>query len=423
VRRVRIERTTWRDTLATLPGPPALDPRGFPLLLDPATPNRTAFAFREGGTVGAFGILDTRARTNEDLRIVDNRIEDAGIEFHRASRVLVSGNTFRRASLDAVAFHVFETSVSEPMSDLVVADNVIEDPVRHGIRITADPSRSDAALHNVSVLRTCVTKSAPATLQGDCIRVGVRTRIGSGSMRVEDLVIQANRVEFSSVPRPGSSGIRCVIVGGALLGIRDAREALRTGAPDADRNAFREERAEEFYATEAFGAPDWPHFARARIAENSVRRTGSFLGPDRASVDDPLDPTIDFAIYAESFVDSVVTDNSVSDARLGICVTEGLLRCAVLGNKVRASNVAYRFDGSRGGCRVFDNCITLPPAERWYTGDLQDSDVVEMGLPARPGRLAAADEGGLEGVLATMLDPWDIRDDDLIGDLRARLGF
>jgi hypothetical protein len=258
---------------------------------------------------------------SRDIKILNNVIEDLQLEVNHSQRVLIEGNTVRRAVATA-GIGIFTVGDGAIAEDYQITNNTVVDAVGAGFSVGIDPpTDSQCVFRRITIADNQVIRTKTAGY-------GVRLGTPNNSMKTtgnvfEDIVIKNNRLR------------------------------IETTAPQPSQMIFANTTA------------------TAGIIFNGLIVSGNKIeneGPGAKG----------YAIDLRRVQKSLVADNSVKGATSGISLTGELLSNEVRNNVVEASEVAYRFEGSLGGNRAVNNRIVGKPRQGWMSSNLNASDAIDQ---------------------------------------------
>jgi polygalacturonase len=258
---------------------------------------------------------------SQDVKIINNVIDDLQLEVDHSQRVVIDRNTVRRAVATA-GIGIFTVGDGAIAEDYQITNNTVIDPLGAGFSVGIDPPKdSHCIFRRITIADNQVIRTNTA---GYGVRIGTpNNSIKTTGNVFEDLVIKNNRLRIEATAAQPSQMI--------------------------------------FANTSA----------TAGIVFNGLTVSGN-------KIENRAPKGQEYAIDLRRVQKSLVADNSVKGATSGISLSGELLSNEVRNNVVEASEVAYRFDGSLGGNRAANNRIVGKPKQKWMSSNLNESDVVEQ---------------------------------------------
>ena len=257
---------------------------------------------------------------SQDVKIINNVIDDLQLEVDHSQRVVIDRNTVRRAVATAGIgiFTVGDRAIAE---DYQITNNTVIDPLSAGFSVGIDPpTDSHCIFRRITIADNQVIRTKTA---GYGIRIGTPDNSKKTIGNVfEDLVIKNNRFR------------------------------IEANAPHSSQMIFAN-------ATATAGII----FKGLVVSGNKIENEGS--GGQG------------YAIDLRRIQNSVVANNNVKGATSGISLSGELLSNEVRNNVVEASEIAYRLEGSLGGNRAANNRIVGKPRQGWRSSNLNASDSLE----------------------------------------------
>jgi hypothetical protein len=258
---------------------------------------------------------------SRDIKIVNNVIEDLQLEVNHSQRVVIEGNSVKRAVATA-GIGIFTVGDKAIAEDYQITHNIVIDPVGAGFSVGIDPpTDSHCVFRRITIADNQVIRTKTA---GYGVRLGTPDNSKKTTGNVfEDLVIKNNRLRIeANAPQPSQM----------IFANSTATAGILFNGLTVSGNKFENE------------------------------------GPGGRG----------YAIDLRRIQKSLVADNTVKGVTSGISLTGELLSNEVRNNVVEASEVAYRLEGSLGGNRAVNNRIVGKPRQGWMSSNLQASDVVEQ---------------------------------------------
>jgi hypothetical protein len=258
---------------------------------------------------------------SQDVKIINNVIDDLQLEVNHSQRVLIDRNTVKRAIATA-GIGIFTVEDKAIAEDYQITNNIVIDPVGVGFSVGIDPpTDSHCVFRRITIADNQVIRTKTA---GYAVRIGTpNNSIKTTGNVFENLVIKNNRLHIEAT------------------------------AP---------QQAQMIFANTS---------ATAGILFNGLTVSGNKFENDRPGGKG-------YAIDLRRIQKSVVADNTVKGVTSGISLSGELLSNEVRNNVVEASEVAYRLEGSLGGNRAANNRIVGKPKQGWMSSNLQASDAVEQ---------------------------------------------
>ena len=257
---------------------------------------------------------------SQDIRIVNNVIDDLQVEVDHSKQVVIDRNAVNRA-VKTAGIGVFTVGNNAVAEDYQITNNVVVDPLGAGISVGIDPpTDSHCIFRRITIAGNQVIRAKTADYG---IRIGTPNNSKTTTGNVfEDLVIKDNRM------------------------------GIETTAPPPEPMIFAN-------TSSAAGIV----FKRLTVTGNTIENSGPKKG---------------YAIDLRRIQNSVVTDNTVKGVGSGISLSGDLLSNEVRNNVVEASEVAYRLEDSLGGNKAANNRIVGKPRQGWMSSNLKASDAVEQ---------------------------------------------
>ena len=261
------------------------------------------------------------ASPSQDIRILNNTIDDLQLEVDHAKGVVIEGNTVRRAVRTA-GIGIFSVGDNAIAEDYHITRNTVIDPIGAGFVVGIDPpTNNNCIFRRITIAQNQVIRAKTAD---NGIRIGTpNNSIGTTRNVFENLIIKDNHLR------------------------------IETSAPPPEQMIFANSSS------------------RAGIVFNRLTVTGNIL-------ENNTPQSKGYAIDLRRVQYSVVADNKVQRVTNGISLVEDLLSNEVRNNIVEASGVAYGVEGSLGGNRVNSNRVLGNPRQVWKLSALQTSDSVQQ---------------------------------------------
>ncbi|HEV8724271.1 MAG TPA: glycosyl hydrolase family 28-related protein [Candidatus Binatia bacterium] len=258
---------------------------------------------------------------SQDIKIVNNVIEDLQLEVDHSQRVVIERNSVKRAVATA-GIGIFTIGDKGIAEDYQITNNIVIDPVGAGFSVGIDPpTDSHCVFRRITIADNQVIRTKTA---GHGVRIGTpNNSIKTTGNVFEDLVIKNNRLRIEAT------------------------------APQPSQMIFANTTA------------------TAGILFNGLTVSGNKIeneGPGGKG----------YAIDLRRVQKSLVADNTVKGVTSGISLTGELLSNEVRNNVVEASEVAYRLEDSLGGNKAANNRIVGKPRQGWMSSNLKASDTVEQ---------------------------------------------
>ena len=290
---VRIENNTFFDSAAK--------PMG--------NTDRYSFVFARG------------AEPSQDVRIVNNVIDDLQLEVNHAQRVLIDRNTVRRAIATA-GIGIFTVGDKAIAEDYQITNNTVIDPPGAGISVGIDPPTDNHCIfRRIRITDNQITRTKTA---GYGIRIGTPDNSKKTTGNVfENIEIKNNRIRMES------------------------------GAP---------QQLQLIVTNTSASAGIW--FDRLVVTGNSLESNGS---QNRG-----------YAMDLRRIKNSIISDNSLKGVSNGISLGGDLLANEMRNNVVIASDVAYAITGSLGNNKASNNRVLGNPKQGWSLSTPNPSDSIEQ---------------------------------------------
>ena len=228
---------------------------------------------------------------SQDIKIVNNVIDDLQLEVDHSQRVLIDRNTVKRAIATA-GIGIFTVGDKAIAEDYQITNNTILDPPGAGLSVGLDPpTDSHCIFRRITMAGNQIVRSRTS---GYGIRVGTPDNSKKSAGNVfENIEINNNRI------------------------------LLESGAPAQLQQIF--------FNTSASAAIS---FDRVTVTNNIIESAG----PQNRG----------YAIDLRRVQNSRIADNSVKGVTNGISLGGDILANELRNNTVTASNVAYAITGSLG---------------------------------------------------------------------------
>jgi len=258
---------------------------------------------------------------SQDIKILNNMIEDLQLEVDHAQRVLIDRNTVKRAIATA-GIGIFTVGDKAIAEDYQITNNTILDPPGAGLSVGLDPpTDSHCIFRRITMAGNQIVRSRTA---GYGIRVGTPDNSKKSAGNVfENIEINNNRI------------------------------LLESGAPAQLQQIF--------FNTSASAAIS---FDRVTVTNNIIESAG----PQNRG----------YAIDLRRVQNSRIADNSVKGVTNGISLGGDILANELRNNTVTASNVAYAITGSLGKNKAASNRILGNPKERWSLSTPNPTDSIDQ---------------------------------------------
>jgi polygalacturonase len=258
---------------------------------------------------------------SQDIKIVNNVIDDLQLEVNHSQRVVIDRNTVKRAIATA-GIGIFTVGDKAIAEDYQITNNIVIDPFGAGFSVGNDPPKdSHCIFRRITIAGNQVIRTKTSAYG---IRIGTpNNSIPTTGNVFEDIEIKNNRLRIeSAAPQP----VQLIF----------ANSSTTAGIV----------------------------FERLLVTGNAIENLGS--------------KNRKYAIDLSHIQNSVVAGNIVKRVTNGISLDRNLLSNKVRDNLVEASDIAYRLEGSLGGNRATNNRIVGTPHQGWKLSNLQKSDSVEQ---------------------------------------------
>jgi len=258
---------------------------------------------------------------SQDIKILNNMIEDLQLEVDHAQRVLIDRNTVKRAIATA-GIGIFTVGDKAIAEDYQITNNTILDPPGAGLSVGLDPpTDSHCIFRRITMAGNQIIRTKTA---GYGIRVGTPDNSKKSAGNVfENIEINNNRI------------------------------LLESGAPAQLQQIF--------FNTSASAAVS---FDRVTVTNNIIESAG----PQNRG----------YAIDLRRVQNSRIADNTVKGVTNGISLGGDILANELRNNTVTASNVAYAITGSLGKNKAASNRILGNPKERWSLSTPNPTDSIDQ---------------------------------------------
>ncbi|HEY5541631.1 MAG TPA: right-handed parallel beta-helix repeat-containing protein [Candidatus Binatia bacterium] len=257
---------------------------------------------------------------SQNIRIINNVIDDLQLEVNHSKKVVLDRNVVTRA-VKTAGIGVFTVGDNAIAEDYQITNNTVIDPVGAGISVGIDPpTDSDCLFRRIAIVGNQVIRTKTA---------GYGVRIGTPDNSKQT---RGNRFEN--------------------IEIKNNRFHIEATAPPAERVIFANASA------------------KAEILFKGLTVSGN-----RIENDGP--PAKKFAIELRRLQNSFVVGNIIERSANGMALGGALLSNEVRNNVVEASDVAYAIEESLGGNKLSNNRIVGRPRTAWKLANLQATDTVE----------------------------------------------
>ena len=257
---------------------------------------------------------------SQDVRIVNNVIEDLQLEVNHSQRVVIDHNSVKRAVATA-GIGIFTVRDKAMAEDYQITNNTVIDPLGAGFSIGIDPpTDSDCVFRRITIANNQIVRS---TTSGYGIRAGTPDNSKKTTGNVfEELVIKDNRIRIeSSAPAP--------------------HQAIFTNTSSAAGIVFK----------------------RLAVSGNRIENAAS--------------GSQEYALDLKALQHSMVADNTIKGFVNGIALRGELLSNEIRNNLVEVSEVAYTLSDSLGNNRVVGNRTAGSPREKWRLSGIKNSDLID----------------------------------------------
>jgi hypothetical protein len=257
----------------------------------------------------------------QDIKIVNNVIDDLQLEVNHSQRVVIDRNTVKRAVATA-GIGIFTVGDKAIAEDYQITNNIVIDPVGAGFSVGVDPPKdSHCIFRRITLAGNQVIRTKTS---GYGIRIGTpNNSIKTTGNVFEDIEIKNNRLKIeSAAPQP--------------VQVIFANSSPQVGII----------------------------FTRLAVNGNQIENEG----PSHKG----------YAIDLRRIQKSMVTDNVVKGATNGLFLGGDLLSNEIRNNVVEARDTAFMLDGSLGENKAANNRIVGNPGQGWKFSNLQKSDSVEQ---------------------------------------------
>jgi len=256
---------------------------------------------------------------SQDVRIINNAIEDLQMEVDHSQGVVIDRNTVKRA-VQTAGIGIFTVGDKAIAEDYQITNNTVIDPVGAGFVVGIDPPTDRHCIFR----RILIANNQ--LIQSKTNAYGIRIGTGNNSVATTGNVFED-------------------------ITIRDNSIRVDTAAPRPDPMIFA-------------------NSPRAGIVFERLIVTGNTIENDTRK-------NKDYAIDLRRIQHSVVAGNTVRKVTNGISLDGKLLSNEIRDNLVEASDTAYYFGDSLGGNRATNNRLAGKPKAGWETSGMQKSDILE----------------------------------------------
>jgi hypothetical protein len=291
-RGVRIENNTFFDSAAKPIG----------------NTDRYSFVFARG------------SEPSQDIKIVNNVIDDLQLEVNHSQRVLIDRNTIKRAIATA-GIGIFTVGDKAIAEDYQITNNTLIDPPGAGFSVGIDPPTDNHCIfRRITIADNQIIRTNTA---GYGIRLGTPDSSKKTTGNVfENIEIKNNRIRIESGAPPQLQLIISNTSASAGIG-----------------------------------------FDRLVVTGNTLESDG----PKNRG----------YAIDLRRIQNSVIADNSLKGVSNGISLGGDLLANEMRNNVVIASDVAYAITGSLGKNKAANNRILGNPKQGWSLSTSNPTDSIE----------------------------------------------
>jgi hypothetical protein len=258
---------------------------------------------------------------SQDIRIVNNVIDDLQLEVNHSQRVLIDRNTVRRAIATA-GIGIFTVGDNAIAEDYQITNNTVLDPPGAGFSVGIDPPTDNQCIfRRITIAGNNVIRSKTA---GYAIRIGTPDSSKKTAGNVfENIEIKNNRIRIES----------------------SAPQQLQLIISNTSASA-------------GIG------FDRLIVTGNTLESDG----PKNRG----------YAIDLRRIKNSIITDNSLRGVSNGISLGGDLLANEMRNNVVIASDVAYEITGSLGKNKVANNRVLGNPKQGWSLSTPNPADSIDQ---------------------------------------------
>jgi parallel beta-helix repeat protein len=261
------------------------------------------------------------AKPSQDVKIINNTIENLQLEVDHSKDVLIEGNTSTGA-VNTAGIGIFTVGSKALAENYLIKGNTVIDPPQAGFDVVIDPPSSrDCMFRGITIVNNTVVRKKTS---GYGIRLGTLDSSKSTKGNVfEDIVVKDNVIRIDA------------------------------GAPKSRQLIFAN-------TSQAAGIL----FERLTVTGNTIENNGP--------------QSSEFAVDLRRIQNSLVSDNNVKGATQGISLTGALLANQVRNNTVHASGIAYRLDDSLGENQVENNRVVGNPRQAWRVSSLKPTDSIDQ---------------------------------------------
>ena len=258
---------------------------------------------------------------SQDIKILNNFIEDLQLEVNHSQKVIIDRNTVKRAIATA-GIGIFTVGDKAIAEDYQITNNTVLDPPGAGISVGLDPpTDSYCVFRRITIASNNIVRSKTA---GYGIRIGTPDNSKKSAGNVfESIDIKNNRIliEGGAPPQP--------------------QQILFNTSPSAGVG-----------------------FDRVTVTGNTI----DSAGPKNKG----------YVIDLRRVQNSLIADNSVKGVTNGISLGGDLLANEMRNNVVTASDVAYAITGSLGKNKAANNKFLGNPKQGWSLSAPNPSDSIEQ---------------------------------------------
>jgi polygalacturonase len=258
---------------------------------------------------------------SQDIKIVNNSIDDLQLEVNHSQRVLIDRNRVRRAIATA-GIGIFTVGDKAIAEDYQITNNTVIDPPGAGFSVGIDPPTDNHCIfRRIAIADNQITRTKTA---GYGIRVGTPDNSKKTTGNVfENIQIKNNRIRIES----------------------SAPQQLQLIISNTSASA-------------GIG------FDRLIVTGNTLESDG----PQNRG----------YAIDLRRIQNSVIANNSLKGVSNGISLAGDLVANEMRNNVVTVSDVAYAITGSLGKNRAANNRALGSPKQGWSLSTPNASDSIEQ---------------------------------------------
>lgn len=264
-------------------------------------------------------VIGKGSAPSQNLRIVNNMIDDLQLEVNHSKQVVIDRNVVNRA-VKTAGIGIFTVGDNAIAEDYQITNNRIVDSLGAGLSVGIDPpSDGQCIFRRIIIADNQVVRTKTAGY-------GVRVGTPNNSKKTAGNIFEA-------------------------IQIKNNRLRIEAGAPPAAQMIFAN-------ASDTSGITFTGLTVVGNILENNAPRGK------------------DFAVDLRRVQNSVVAENRIKGFTNGIALSSALSN-EIRNNEVDADGVAYALEESLGGNRAVKNRVIGQPRLAWKLTPVRETDSVE----------------------------------------------